>query len=466
MTKTSFRSILPFLVLIGVLTIAGCTGSVQVVQPAYRSVHLIADTLSVAPFSVFISNKDDVDDDLGHGESQIVYRSFFDSAFAYYTTKSPTIRSVRTGSVVTSGALLPVTLRLGENRSVYLHLPREGSSIGIDSVTPSYILFFDNFAVKRNAGTAGMMMPGARGAMYYSGGTSANLSHDVDYALWDNRTGQVISYGAVNTSSDIGLLGMNRTHWKDCVHDLARSIINKGPFRPDRWNDSLTGGMERNRISPRWEFKVRAGYEYVAHLRDKDAEDPNVPSFAQSNAERPSVAYFFNDGNGYFAEGQVSMSLSDETTTRIVLGMEGEQNTSSNHYHQGSDIALGGTLTATTLHPFLGAEFPMSLPVLTAYGRIGLLFRTFTGSFDQNGTHFETKYSAPDAVRFSVGMECDHIVLPEIFLAGGLNLDIGTVTASSVTVSQNGTSTIVPITGETTLRSDAFQIHFALGYRF
>ncbi len=455
------------------LLIIGCTPSSFVIMPEYKGKQLSTASLVIAPVKPHILNKDDVTDDLGDGDPDSVFQKYFASAFGRHLETSPSIRRVDFATHLPSITTTKRTLPVNRAMKIYLNLPTDGTRITLDSLSPEYVLFINEFNISRTAGSPGVMMPGFNGMPGgFTGGTAGALRQQFDFALWDNLNGALVSYGSAETNSSIAFFKMTKENWNSCLRDLSKIVIRSTPFS-GRSSSSSAGASDSDESTQESEqehpmlFKIKAGGEFVFHLRDQDAENPNIPDQYENLSERPSIAYFFDDGSGYHGDAAVSFSLGDETTVRLVTGISYDRTVSRNQYHNNTEKLFGEELTMEFVTPYIGVESPLELENVWLYGHVGPTFRSIEGSYEQGTVSWKSNYSAPESFRFSFGVEHQNFIVDRMLLGAGINIDIGSTEIISVEASQSGQQILTgQVTGNRTLSSGAVQLQLSVGYHF
>lgn len=459
--------------LIITLCLFGCTPSSFVIMPDYKGKELHTTSLMIAPVKPHILNKDDVTDDLGPGDPDSVFQRYFESAFGRHLETSPSIRRVDFAERLPSIATAKRTLPLNRTMKLYLNLPTDGTRITFDSLSPEYVLFINDINISRTAGSPGVMTPGFNGMPGgFTGGSAGTLRQQFDFALWDNLNGSLVSYGSAETNSSIAFFKMTKENWNSCLRDLSKTVIRSTPFaaRSSSSRSDTAGPEESSQESEQLNpvlFKIKAGGEFVFHLRDKDAENPNIPDQFENLSERPSIAYFFDDGSGYHGDAAVSFSLGEETTVRLVAGISYDRTVSRNQYHNNTEKLFGEELTMEYVTPYFGAESSLELENVWLYGHIGPTFRSIQGTYEQGAVSWKSHYSAPESFRFSFGVEHHNFIVDRMLLGAGINIDIGSIEIISVEASQSGQQILTgQVTGNRTLSSGAVQLQLSLGYHF
>jgi hypothetical protein len=63
-----------------------------------------------------------------------------------------------------------------------------------------------------------------------TGGSFGSLNHQLNFAIWDNVKGKVVSYGRIADESTI-MFGMTKGHWESVIKGLAGKILACSPFK-------------------------------------------------------------------------------------------------------------------------------------------------------------------------------------------------------------------------------------------
>jgi hypothetical protein len=53
--------------------------------------------------------------------------------------------------------------------------------------------------------------------------------HQINFAIWDNINGKLVSYGKVIDESDL-LVEVNRSYWEYSIHCIISKILDYSPF--------------------------------------------------------------------------------------------------------------------------------------------------------------------------------------------------------------------------------------------
>jgi hypothetical protein len=215
----------------------GCSSQTYVMMEGYQGKKIHARQLAIAPYSVTILNKDDVIDDLGKGVAEEVFQVYADSIFSSTMKKNSHIDSVMISHNKLGEPLIERKLPLDEEELIKLQLPKESETLFIDSLKPEYILFINNYTIERSRGASGEWSheDSRTGRIdqtptYSGGGDPGGLLHQLNFCIWDNTKGKLVSYGRVDVKSPM-LFGMSRGHWKDCLQKVALRILMASPFQ-------------------------------------------------------------------------------------------------------------------------------------------------------------------------------------------------------------------------------------------
>lgn len=204
----------------------------------YEDVKLTNATLSIVKLfdKPKIANKDDVTDDLGEGIPEEIYLKYFKQKFvagihvgASSLKKIEFVDSIPKTELYEKTLIIPNDVKLRSRLpdiEFKISLPQEGKKL--ESVNTAFILFLYNLDINRIAPTQsiGVNMNGIPSG----GGSPGKLFHQLNFALWDNEKGKLVSFGKVTDESTI-VFAMNESNWSIVIRGLATKILRLSPFQ-------------------------------------------------------------------------------------------------------------------------------------------------------------------------------------------------------------------------------------------
>ena len=214
-----------FLVAFLFLFLFGCSSSSTVIDKDYENQELENKTISIVRLfdSPNISNYDDVTDDLGPGVPEEVYLNFFKERFKATFRNSSFFREISFIDTLPKTKLIEKKLKISNDVQLRVYLPKENSKF--NEINSDFVLFLYNLNANRPAGSSGTFMNGMM-----MGGSFEKLYHQLDFALWDNEKGKLVSYGKVDDESDV-LFAMTESNWSSVIRGLAIKILKLSPFK-------------------------------------------------------------------------------------------------------------------------------------------------------------------------------------------------------------------------------------------
>jgi hypothetical protein len=232
-------------------------------------------------------------------------------------------------------------------------------------------------------------------------------------------------------------------------------------------NDQSVDSLATPLLERPFYIKLKGGGSIDFHFRDKDEENPNIPSQFQSLSERPSIAYFFDDGSGLMLDLTGSILINSNDILRLLLGVTYERSKSSNAYQQNSEIILGNELVITAFCPYVGIEGQLQGSSCMAYGYIGPCFKTYEGNYSNGGVDWKSIYVPTVALRIAGGLEIQNIFTRRLFINISVLADFGSVERDKVEAYHSGQLLgIGTPTGEKSLKDFTIHAQLSIGYIF
>lgn len=171
-----------------------------------------------------ILNEDDVDDDLGKGDSKEVFREFYKNRIVNSVKIKSTFAYVQMANIPYDNNFTVVPFKLGKESEISLHIPKD-DYLTKNGIKTEYVLFLENMEISRNSKTNITYNVG--GGISSSG--SEWLNYKVNAFIWDNTEKKVVSYGTYSSQSTF-LAAMTKGDWEYCQDLLFKEIFNKTPF--------------------------------------------------------------------------------------------------------------------------------------------------------------------------------------------------------------------------------------------
>lgn len=229
--------------------------SEQIVMPDYADTDLSEQSLAihVSPGDFTIHNLRDVTRYMGIGIPIDRYWSFFAEEFPKSIKNQSTFRTVQFSTDVDSLALVTRSLALESDALLLIDLPRNDQVISIGVESPDFVLFLREFSIFRRAADAGRPVlrpeipdepddvPGNRrprttrdpeneqvpeSEIWFTGMKFPKIINQCIYALWDNRSGRIVSYGEIS----VGAGGGKDSPWEPNLDAIAQKILQESPF--------------------------------------------------------------------------------------------------------------------------------------------------------------------------------------------------------------------------------------------
>ncbi|MGH1364291.1 MAG: hypothetical protein ACRBF0_12100 [Calditrichia bacterium] len=223
-----------------------CAKSTIVVMPDYKNKQLPSPELAIIVLEdePTILNDGDLEDDLGSGPADSVFVEYFAQLFPDKLKHYSKFRKVIFARSLPTGEMKKKTFKLNSRKKIDISIPKDGTTVQFDSLTPGVILFIDAFKTKRVI----INIPGTMNAdgTWSGGSNSDELHYIVDFALWDNTAGAMISYGeAIGQNGVFG--AMTYKTWNKALNSLAAAIMEKTPF----YREQFAAPLNTNAADPK-----------------------------------------------------------------------------------------------------------------------------------------------------------------------------------------------------------------------
>ncbi|MBN2425791.1 MAG: hypothetical protein JXR46_01195 [Calditrichaceae bacterium] len=175
-----------------------------------------------------IENGDDVYDDLGHGNPDEVYMSFFIHNFPKKVKYATTFKNVYLDKTCNI-QLEERRESLNDHERITIKFPAPNQFITVSDTLIDFTLLIQELKIHRKAAESGIWTGGPTP----TGGSSPKLVHSGKFTIWDNSAGQLVSYGKFESEESF-LFAMGQGTWESGVARLAKDIFYGSPFASPR----------------------------------------------------------------------------------------------------------------------------------------------------------------------------------------------------------------------------------------
>lgn len=221
MKKFALIVLLPILIL-------GC-GTTSFVMESYKGRKIADKKLGIFLKDYHVSNKKDVEDDLGEGNPKDVFFKHFNTNFPLMVAGNANFTSAGVAFHEDLSDLEEKKFPIGDDHNIYMDVPLDNNVFKTDSTYFDFILVVDDLEVRRIDGESGTAVMGANGMTMSAGGKSARLSMEFEYYIWDNAEKRMVSYGEFDSTNNF-LFAMTIDTWNNTLNKMAKDIILKSPF--------------------------------------------------------------------------------------------------------------------------------------------------------------------------------------------------------------------------------------------
>lgn len=213
------------IILFVALFIVGCATGPVVVKKEYRGHKVTGKRLAVVKLfeNATILNPDDVADDLGTGVPDEVYNTFFDENFISEIQHYWCCNEALVVGKDRISSLEERKFEINNDDTLKILLPKDNTKIEIDSISADFILFVDEPFFFRKAPS----YVETRINPLYS--ASERLFQTLNFAIWDNNIGRIVSYGVITEESTF-FLAMSKGDWESVLSKIAKKIVYFSPF--------------------------------------------------------------------------------------------------------------------------------------------------------------------------------------------------------------------------------------------
>lgn len=218
-----------------VFIVFGCSSKTIVLMEDYEDQKILGKDLTVVRLfdKPFVSNIDDIVDDLGSGVPIEVYDNYFNENFITFFKNSKCFKQVDYSINHGKLNLREQTLSINDKEKMKFYLPEENSQYINDGTNSDFVLFIDDLSIMRGKAPEGLFnspgdpnndFQGITGSFSTSG-----LYQNIYFVIWDNSIGKLVSYGRVEDQVDV-MVEMTKGHWDLITQNLGRKILKTSPF--------------------------------------------------------------------------------------------------------------------------------------------------------------------------------------------------------------------------------------------
>lgn len=197
----------------------GCSSQKAVIMSSYEDKELTDKTLSIVkPLgNINIQNPDDVTDDLGEGDPKTVYFDFLKNKLLSAFRDNSYLNNIEYIDNFQTSDFQEKVLSPAKDSNLTVFLPIENSRIA--EIKSEFVLFFYNIDLYRSKKIVGLQ-----------GQSLSVLNHKIEFVLWDNIIGSIVSYGILKEEEEI-MFGMDKIHWESVIEMTATDIIDFSLFQ-------------------------------------------------------------------------------------------------------------------------------------------------------------------------------------------------------------------------------------------
>lgn len=283
---------------------------------------------------------------------------------------------------------LKSSIRSTKDEQFYLRIPKTGSYIRDDSdYSPDIVILLEDLAV-----------------------TDSSISFV--FAIWDNEQRDLLTFGRTATET-----AQDQFDW------LALQILG-------------SEGAEENSATHRpFSARVVLLGALSAHLKDKPANNQNIPDQFEDLRERPSVSQYFAAGKAFGVVLDLSIPLKGDQGD-ITIGAEFSQESAQKSAQQPAIIVLNGA--QLTKQELVSRSWTLSVgyiqgisPRVYTFGKCRLSFRSYEGNFEWD--EIQAKLAVKRAIAPGINAGIIAFVTSSIGLMLEAGFDISSVRATGLT---------------------------------
>jgi len=218
-----------------VFIVFGCSSNTVVLMKDYEDQKILGKDLTIVRLfdKPFVSNIDDIVDDLGSGVPLEVYDNYFNENFITFFKNSKCFKQVVYSINREKLNLKEQTLSINDKEKMKFFLPEENSRYSNDNKISDFVLFIDDLSIMRGKAPDGLFNSPGDPNNNFQGMTgsfsSSGLYQNIYFVIWDNSEGKLVSFGRVEDQVDV-MVEMTKGHWDLITQNLGRKILKTSPF--------------------------------------------------------------------------------------------------------------------------------------------------------------------------------------------------------------------------------------------
>lgn len=211
--------------LLSAIILFSCAKNQVFVTQDFKSRTIDGGSLAIIfPDKPKINNINDLFDDLGYGIPENVYLEFFKSKFPNYLLQNSKFKQIE----FSDKKLELVDWSLKEELN--MKLPEKGETINFNDSNVDFVLFIEDLEISRKLNESKMRVPKGSGAVRnFYGASIGKLIHTGKFAIWDNKSGQLVSFGKLNVKNGF-VYTMSGKSWEKALMSLSKKIVQDSPF--------------------------------------------------------------------------------------------------------------------------------------------------------------------------------------------------------------------------------------------
>lgn len=217
-----------------VLILSGCATSTRVVMPQYKNRKNPGKSMGIIVNNIFVECPKDVNDDLGEGDPDTVFREYFEYLFSRNLREKSNLSVAIYPETVDSTNFERRAIIISDDVSIDANIPPDGSIISTEPVYFDYVLIIEELTVSKIMGLDIHATISAGGLTPLSPTAKASLELKYSYVLWDNGEKQILAYGFEKIDKKYSF-ALRKMIWDSSVEIMATQILKDTPF------DILTG---------------------------------------------------------------------------------------------------------------------------------------------------------------------------------------------------------------------------------
>ena len=209
-----------------VVAVIGCSSSNNLIHISKEYEDLKVENTDLVIIKLFekpiIENAEDIKDALGEENIEDSYISYFNSKFPQCFKNFGSFNKVFYMKDISKTTFKERVLNFNLTDSIRMILPLDGTTISNNNIIADYILFIDS--LKSISLSAHF---NATGTIHTS--SLPSLIHSLNFLIWDNRNGQVVSYGKIQEDHEFGMKAY-KEYLDTILFNLTETIIKNSPF--------------------------------------------------------------------------------------------------------------------------------------------------------------------------------------------------------------------------------------------